>query len=109
MVSGVTLTSEVREALYQAAKRIARKSESWGRVKDESCEGRVQTDYSHVLLGSASGIKFTAEVESERGTTKVSFIVPEEMFEVEDDDGEAIWTSMPMGQQATAAQNAWLN
>jgi len=109
MVSGVPLTSEVREALYQAAKRIARKSESWGRIQDESCEGRVQTDYSHVLLASASGIKFTAEVDSERGSTKAAFIIPEEVFAIEDDDGtNAVWE--PMDQQhTTVAESAWLN
>lgn len=108
MVCGVPLTSEVREALYQAAKRIARKSESWGRVKGEFCEGLIQTDYAHTMIGSASGIKFTAEVESERGTTKASFIIPEEMFAIEDDDGEAIWTSMPAAPHAMA-ESAWLN
>ena len=108
MVSGVPLTSEVREVLYQAAKRIARKSESWGRIKDISCEGRLQTDYSHVMLGSASGIKFTAEIESERGSTKVSFIIPEEAIAIEDDDSEAIWTAMPATQHAMV-ESAWLN
>jgi hypothetical protein len=103
MHSGMPLTGQMREALLQGAKHIARESKSQARISEPNFEGYVETNLQVVSFGSIAGVKFTAKLDTEKGTTKVEFVVPEFELDLPENPNEKyFWVDLPPTPQRMA-------
>ena len=75
MLGGIGLTNEGRTLLYRTACEMYQKNLSYVSVKSMEYEGVVRTKLSYGRIGSISGTKFTADLETEQGKSHVDFIV----------------------------------
>ncbi len=75
MVSGFGLTDRMRTQLFRAAKTMVENGKQKQPIKNDDFEASIRTDFKYTGLGSFYGILFIAEVESDRGETKVTYIV----------------------------------
>lgn len=75
MVSGQSLTDDIRQALLETARKMVKAGSKKRRFSLKGFEGRVTTKYEHHSVGNLRGMHFEATVESERMKTKVSFLV----------------------------------
>ena len=107
MISGGSLTDEVRTLLYRAACEMHRKGQERKSVKSSDCEALVQTKFQFAMLGSIYGTKFTADVETQAGKTRVHYIV--QSTDLERALEEGVWDSLIPLPQDHPASNAWLN
>lgn len=106
---GMPIDDIIRETLYQAAKRIIREKINQVRISQDGCEGSVETSYQFACIGSASGIRFTSTVDTENGTRKTSFIIPESELGLDEEvSGGFMWIQAPPNSEVMA-QKAWLN
>jgi hypothetical protein len=107
MVIGRPLNEATRTALYWAARRMAQAKNSRERVQGDSFSGMVATTYHYVSYASISGIKFTAELDAVEGSTKVSFVIPEEILQMEvNEDTLLRWSPLASTPQQPSA---WMN
>ena len=90
MYTGMALNDEIRTLLLEKAIKMALDGEKKLKVKSYYCEGIISTQWARKCIGSASGVEFYAEIETDRGSTKVSYIVQTKNFNT--DDGE--WVRM---------------
>lgn len=107
MVAGVSLTEDLREGLYQAARFLAQNGETAVPLMLDDCEGRLTTAFQTACLGSLAGIKFEAVLKTAAGTGNATFIIPEDALKDEDEEADFTWCAMPSSQRAASA--AWLN
>jgi hypothetical protein len=108
MNAGMPINDTILEILFQAAKRIVREKVNQVRIKEDGCEGSIETRYQFACIGSASGIKFTSTIDSENGTRKTTFIVPESELGIEQGtDKKFMW--LHYKPDNVAAEKAWLN
>ena len=107
MVAGISLTDDLREIFYQAAKLLAEKGRTSVPLKQDDCEGQLKTDFRTVCLGSLAGIRFEAVLETETGTGKAVFIIPEDVLWDESEEAEFAWRATP--PPGRTAQTAWMN
>jgi len=77
MVSGQSLTDDIRQALLETAQKMVKAGSKKRRFSLKGFEGRVTTKYEHHSIGNLRGMYFEATVESERVKTNVSFLVRE--------------------------------
>jgi len=73
-VSGFPLSEDVNLAIYITAIGMAHSHSKCERIKTDQCEGIITSQFKYVCLGSIAGTQFNAELDTEQGTTKVSFI-----------------------------------
>lgn len=76
IVSGVPLTEAMRNCLFAAAREMVARGWTKRTLKHDDFEGAIYTRGESASMGSISGIHFTAVIESERVSTRTSFIVP---------------------------------
>lgn len=84
MQTQVVLTDEMSDALYDTACDMYRNDERRAPVMTEDMEGQVRTSFEKAALIWISGLKFTAEVETDLGKGKVTFIVRTDDFPTRD-------------------------
>jgi hypothetical protein len=75
MLSGAALSTVVSNKLFSTAVEMYRKDVKKQSIKENGLEGRVRTDFQHVAMGSISGVRFFADVESEKGKTSIEYLV----------------------------------
>jgi hypothetical protein len=75
MQTQVVLTDEMSDALYDTACEMYRNDERRAPVMTWDMEGQVRTSYERTTLVWITGVMFTAEVETDLGKGKVTFIV----------------------------------
>lgn len=110
MVVGISLTNTIREALFQAAKKITRDKDGRTNLVGDGFEGQVETKYRHVSFASVSGIEFMAQIDTSERSAKISFVIPEEELEIEEESSEFMWLpGIQPREAAKATQSAWLN
>ena len=91
MLTGFPLTDETRNWLFKTAQEMAHLKENKAKVKTFEFEGFITTQWLRKGIGSTFGIEFLAEIDTERGSTKISYIVQTKHFDT--DDGE--WVTIP--------------
>lgn len=75
MQTQVVLTDEMSDALYDTACEMYKNDERRAPVMTEDMEGQVRTSFDKAALVWISGMKFTADIETDLGKGKVTFIV----------------------------------
>ncbi len=88
MVSSVRITANMAEALFNTARAMFRDRVGKKRVNHAEFEGQVRTTFEECSLGSVTGFKFQADIVTELGKGKVTFLVRE--ADIESDD-KAEW------------------
>lgn len=74
-VSGLPLSGEMADMIYDAAITLARTKDARVRVRCDNAEGEVTTEFKDVVFVGFSGVQFQATLDTALGTTKVSFLV----------------------------------
>lgn len=77
MTASVSLSTKIADLLFDTACLMIRKGLSRKNIRDDGIEGRVTTHFNEQVLGAMSGVEFFAEVETELGKGRVTFIVRE--------------------------------
>lgn len=75
MQTQVVLTNTMSDELYETACLMYARGESRAHIVMEDMEGVVNTSGEKTALVWITGVKFTAEVETELGKGMVSFII----------------------------------
>lgn len=113
MVSGVAIDDAVRNTLFHVARRMLLKGQEKIRVKTDSVEGIVTTDMKIGCIGALAGIVFFAEVDTNLGSTKASYILDPTSVEREEWDevfwADAIFPEMKESSAKHPALNAQNN
>ena len=47
------------------------------KIKNDHCEGKIYTKHEHAVIGMFSGPVFYADVDTDNGLAKLSFIIDE--------------------------------
>ena len=81
MTNGGSLTDEGRNFLMKTAIDMWRGTRGKQKLKHDEYEGLVTTQKKIVFLGTAVGIEFIAEIESEEGWFATSYVVPLKVLE----------------------------
>ncbi len=92
VMSGASLTEELRSTLLRTALAMYSTNQEHQQLHGNDFEGRVTTEYKRGMVGVFSGTVFSAEIESDQGRTKVTYIV--RTHDLADLD-RASWTSDP--------------
>ena len=75
MLSGMFLTDDIRNFLYDTALDMYLNTEDQHRFSNRHAEGVIQTDWVGSGMADVWGILFTAHIENDRGETQVTYIV----------------------------------
>ncbi len=75
LFSTVPLTASLAGALLEAARALWSSGDGSTAVAGDTLSGRVRSLRKDVILGAISGPAFEADLETERGSAKVSFLV----------------------------------
>jgi hypothetical protein len=81
LVSAVPLSSALSLLLLQAARELGRSGSGPQEIAGERVHGRVWSEGREVRLGTLGGVLFEAEVETERGSGRVRFLVTRDGLE----------------------------
>ena len=84
MYGGRALTDEMRTVLFCAAAEMVKQRNRKQKFKADCIEGEVRTEFQGQALGPVAGIKFSAEIDSDRGQTTVDYLVRENDLEALD-------------------------
>ncbi|HVN26193.1 MAG TPA: hypothetical protein VMT99_00880 [Candidatus Paceibacterota bacterium] len=76
-VSNISLDHAMRESLMAAVEEMALSSKTQHSFKSDTGEGQVRKVSDFVSFFGEGGPCFAAEVDTDRGTGKASFIVPQ--------------------------------
>ena len=91
MTSGMPLTEEVRTALLLVGRDLLQAGDEMRIFRAADCEGGVSTEYKYAMLGTFGGVLLDAHVESDRGTTRVRFLL--DPATVADIRGDGFWVN----------------
>jgi hypothetical protein len=80
--SSLPLREPLAIALHRTAYDLYRRDEGTARIEGELAQGEVRNLRKTVLLGTLSGPAFEADVDTERGTGKVRFLLTQEGIEL---------------------------
>jgi hypothetical protein len=76
LVSNVSLSSADRTVLYETGCEMYKKGSKKKRIKTDSLEGRVASDFMYrALPGNFGGVKFIANIETNLGTGLVEYVI----------------------------------
>lgn len=106
MFGGKGLTDRISSVLYKAACKMFQTNSKKKSVKFSDSEAIIRTQFSTAIIGSISGTKFVADVESDEGKTHVEFLVANSDLDRAIKEG-ATW--MSIGLQDHPAYNAGNN
>ena len=110
---GFPLPNEVNYDLLQFARKLYKKGGRSLKFKTDSSEGMIFTGHETCGVGSMFGIRFTAEVDTNRGSTKADFLISEDVLtlEADIDEKDLIHISLPpssgKGTRHPAETAAW--
>ncbi len=107
MNTGMPLDDITREDLFQLAKQMARENNGYITIDQDGYQGYIETYFQSVSLGAVSGIKFLSTVDTEYGTRKTVFIIPESELGFDDRGQDFQWVSL--GNSQVKAQDTWRN
>jgi hypothetical protein len=82
LVSSVPLREPLALALHRTAYDLYRRDEATARLEGELAQGEVRNLRKTVLLGTLSGPAFEADVDTERGSGMVRFLLTQEGIEL---------------------------
>ncbi len=94
MVSGIGLSGADRTLLFHTAHTMFRSNRNKHSVKTKSMEGTISTNWECAQLGSTTGIKFSAHLSTEKGSSVVEYIVRHCHLE-EEELGQGFWGTIP--------------
>lgn len=99
MVSGPGLNADIRNRLLMVAGKMHVEHRSQLDVQCPYFEGRVRTRFEVTVLGSVSGMHFTAELETAFSSPKtiVSFLVPVQHLHEVDLESQ-LWVNLFTGE-----------
>jgi hypothetical protein len=73
--SGFPLTNKAKATLLETAQKMwIMREKIWG-MDFSHCGGRISSNLTYVLYGAGLGVKFTANIETESGHTRLDFIL----------------------------------
>ncbi len=76
LTTGEPLTPETSRLLFCTAQELIRNGKRKKKIKSSDCEGVISTRFKFEYLNSwVMGIQFLAELETDTGMTKVTYIV----------------------------------
>jgi hypothetical protein len=75
MMSGVSLSDAACDALFQAACKCVHQEKHQAKVVNDDVAGAIHTEFEFGMSGAISGILFEGEIETEKGHSKVKFVV----------------------------------
>lgn len=75
LISGRVLSDNACEDLLLSCCAMARASKNTFDLKTDEVEGRIETDFVEGGMGGIWGCMFSAELETNEGTTKIRFII----------------------------------
>lgn len=102
--SNLPLRPEISLRLYQAAHRLYHSRENVERIAGDLLSGKVVRLHKDLALGSVTGPAFEAEISTELGEGRVSFLLTRQGLE----EGDAAAGTAP-GAPAAPAAPKWLN
>lgn len=82
LFSSLPLTPSLAMSLHQAAFDLYRRDESVGEVTGAMLSGKVRNLRQEALLGAIAGPAFEAEIETERGSGIVRFLLTHQGIEL---------------------------
>jgi hypothetical protein len=82
LFSSQPLTPALAMCLHQAAWELYRREDTEQRVDGDLISGRVRNLKKELILGSIAGPAFEAEIETERGSGQVRFLLTREGIEM---------------------------
>lgn len=82
LFSSQPLTPSLAMTLHQAAYDLYRRNDSVGSVAGDLLSGKVRNLKKDVLLGTIGGPAFEAEIETEKGSGVVRFLLTREGLEM---------------------------
>jgi hypothetical protein len=82
LFSSQPLTPALAQRLYQTAYELYRRDEGAAALTGEMARGRVVNLRKNVLLGTIGGPAFEAEIETERGSGVVRFLLTQQGIEL---------------------------
>lgn len=97
--SSVSLTREAHLRLLAAAQALhATKKRQMDLEPDQTCAGRISTEWQAQALGTFAGPLFEAFLEIGDRTGTARFIVPERYLEEDLDPEKLLFTAIELGQ-----------
>lgn len=91
LFSGIPLNDEIRNLLFYTAQEMFSDKVAYQEVKNLWCEGYLKTDWKVSGMGTSYGTVFEAYLETNKGTTTVSFITTHEKIK----RGDGVWIPIP--------------
>lgn len=89
MNTGKVFNSDVRTLLLLTARQMVARSRDRQTVKNNYCEGVVETHGTRAMIGTIAGQVFTAALDIASGPTLVSFLVrTQDLEDFDPNDGE---------------------
>ena len=79
LVSDTRLSEEERKSLMIEAIRMYQTGKERKKVRGERYEGVISTSGRHELIGTFDGQHFDAELDTDHGKSKLSFLVAEKI------------------------------
>ena len=101
VMSGVPLNDAISNILMFAGRKMIEAGKNRQKIKSPVCEGVLRTEFGRALLGTLSGITFEAEIESDRGKTKVRFLLDPDLTRAELNEGFWVDTDFAQAEHAT--------
>ena len=90
MGSGIPIDDRIRNMLFHVSRTMLKTGKEKVRVKSNFLEGVVTTDFEIGCMGSVAGVVFSAEIDTEKGSGKASFITNTDSAEI-DNWEESFW------------------
>ena len=78
LTTSTAISEESREELFYHATGMYLRKEGEREVKEGDYEGMVSTIWKYDVLGSFAGVRFDADLETEKGKIKLRFLVSEQ-------------------------------
>ena len=82
LFSSQPLTPSLAMTLHQAAYDLYRRDDAVGQILGDLISGKVRNLRQDVLLGTIGGPAFEAEIETERGSGRVRFLLTRQGLEL---------------------------
>jgi hypothetical protein len=100
LMSGVSLTGDIRRELYKTACEMGQQGCEKKTVKHPDFESTITTDFRYCAFNSMGGVKFTAEIEADKAKGKIVFLLTN--FDYTED---GVWLPvMPLPQSHPASK-----
>ncbi len=106
MGGGTFMTAAMCDELFYSALTMATDKLSRRNIKLPEAEGQIVTDFSTVSWNEFYGMRFTAELETDLGTRRVTYIVRTRDLEGVED---SVWVFLRRREEECPASDMSLN